>query len=311
MGMMCYEGRLVWSRMLLVIPIFFGMLILMSIHRKTALTLSIVIPAYNEEDQLYECLTAIEQQTEPPEEVIVVDNNSVDRTARIARHFAFVTLVREPRQGLRFSRNTGLNAATGQLLGRIDADTQIDPDWCARARRSFENDGQLMGLTGPVCYHDMPLPALGLWGDRGIRNFLFTLNRSPLLYGSNMVLRREAWHAVLPMLCKNGEFFEDTDMTIHLRRLHFKLAFCPDLVAGVSARRMDDGWSDFRENMRQFDATFARHGERSAAAIGAKFVYLALYLSFKPLRYVFDPFNRQFMLPKNKFLAKPRPTSNT
>jgi glycosyltransferase involved in cell wall biosynthesis len=276
------------------------------------LKLSLVIPAYNEEDQLYDCLLAVARQDEPIDEVIVVDNNSSDTTAAIARHFPFVTLMHEPRQGLRYSRNTGLDAASGDILGRIDADTQLAPDWARRARLAFMNDQKLAALTGASAYHDMPLPSVSLWGDRNIRKILFYLNRAPLLYGSNMVLRRETWRAVRPHLCKNGEFFEDSDMTIHLADLGLKLAYDPSLVANVSARRMDDPWPRYRANMRQFDATFASHQQKSPAATGAKYVYLWLFLMFKPIRFVFDTDTRQFRLARtNRLTVKARPTSNT
>src|SRR5687768_15841626 len=111
------------------------------------LTLSIIIPAYNEEAHLGACLQAIADQTEPPDEVIVVDNNSTDRTAKIARSFPFVRLLHEKRQGLRATRSRGVTAARGEIIGRIDADTRLGPEWAAIARRVFA-DSNVMGVVG-------------------------------------------------------------------------------------------------------------------------------------------------------------------
>jgi len=91
--------------------------------------ISIVIPVYNEESQLAACRDAISQQKESPFEVIVVDNNSTDSTVRVALSFPFVTLIREPRQGVMHARTTGFDAARGDIIGRIDADTILPPDW--------------------------------------------------------------------------------------------------------------------------------------------------------------------------------------
>jgi len=55
--------------------------------------ISIIIPAYNEERYLGRCLDAIAAQSVRPYEVIVVDNNSSDDTAKVAQRYPFVTLL--------------------------------------------------------------------------------------------------------------------------------------------------------------------------------------------------------------------------
>ncbi|MGH7195306.1 MAG: glycosyltransferase family 2 protein [Candidatus Saccharimonadales bacterium] len=278
-------------------------------------SLTIVIPAYNEQTQLPGCLAAIAAQTEMPDEVIVVDNNSSDLTAAIARKFDFVTLISEPRQGLRFARNSGLNAARGQIIGRIDADTRLSPDWSATARRAMAG-GAVDALTGPCFYHDMPLANLSLILDNALRRSLFWLNRYPLLYGSNMVIKRSVWQALGHDLCTRGEFFEDLDMTIHLRTKNYRLQYWPRLVAGVSSRRLNDSPAAFAANMRLYGATFRAHGQFSLAALGARTVFRATYRPLKFIRQMYNaPANQRF-LPVNfgepqAPELQPRPSSNT
>src|SRR5262245_36697630 len=91
--------------------------------------LSIVIIAFNEEKHIGPCLEAIAHQTVAPDEVIVVDNNSTDRTVQIASSYPFIKVIHETEQGMIPARNTGLDAAKGDLLARIDADTRIPPQW--------------------------------------------------------------------------------------------------------------------------------------------------------------------------------------
>jgi glycosyltransferase involved in cell wall biosynthesis len=274
-------------------------------------SLSIVVPAFNEQSQLRDCLVAIASQTEPPEEVIVVDNNSSDATAAVANSFDFVTVVREPRQGLRYARNTGVDLASGNIIGRIDADTRLTPEWAASARRLFASASSLAAASGPCYYHDMPCKNLSLAGDNFCRENLFKLTGSPLLYGSNMVFRREAWLAVRARLCKTGEFFEDMDLTIHLRELGLKIAYDRSLAVGVSARRMDDSPRDFLANCRFYGATFARHDLFSWSAIGAKYIFLTIYPLAKIIRRIYDPASGKLLLAANRAKLKPRPTSNT
>ncbi|HEX7964030.1 MAG TPA: glycosyltransferase family A protein, partial [Candidatus Saccharimonadales bacterium] len=92
-------------------------------------SVSIVIPAYNEERHLAACLEAIRAQSEPPLEVVVVDNNSTDRTAEIARRYPFVRVVHEERQGIVFARGAGFDAARGDIIARIDADIVLPAGW--------------------------------------------------------------------------------------------------------------------------------------------------------------------------------------
>lgn len=100
------------------------------------LTVSIVIPAWNEEERIADCLTNATRQTVMPHEVIVVDNRSTDATVDIVKQFmeehpdAPVRLLhQDDEQGLIPTRNYGLNHATGDVLGRVDADCMLKPDW--------------------------------------------------------------------------------------------------------------------------------------------------------------------------------------
>src|SRR5689334_13492261 len=93
------------------------------------LRVSFVIPVYNEAEQIADCLQAIAQQTVAPFEVLVIDNNSNDGTAAVAANFPFVKVLRERRQGVVYARDRGCNAAKGDIIARIDADTIISEDW--------------------------------------------------------------------------------------------------------------------------------------------------------------------------------------
>src|SRR4051812_9489646 len=91
--------------------------------------ISIVIPVYNEAQNLDACLRAIARQTTAAYEVIVVDNNSTDGSLAVAQTFPFVTVITERRQGIVHARDRGYNAARGDIIARIDADSLLPKDW--------------------------------------------------------------------------------------------------------------------------------------------------------------------------------------
>jgi glycosyltransferase involved in cell wall biosynthesis len=90
-------------------------------------TISIIIPAHNEEDYLAATLNALNRQDYPACEIVVVANGCTDRTAEVAQEKCH-RLVTLSQKGLGVSRNLGARMATGELLLFLDADTLLEPD---------------------------------------------------------------------------------------------------------------------------------------------------------------------------------------
>lgn len=82
-------------------------------------TVSVIIPAYNEEQCLPARPNALAAQTVKPFEVIVVDNASTDKTAEVAARYPFVTVLREPERGRVFARKAGFRHASGTILADL------------------------------------------------------------------------------------------------------------------------------------------------------------------------------------------------
>lgn len=122
--------------------------------------LSIVIPAYNEEGYLGKCLESIERQLDDKDydvEVIVVNNASTDNTNDIASSFSDVIVVDEPRKGLVQARHAGLAASSGELVANVDADTILPKGWLKKVMSEFDKNEELVALSGPYIYYDLPL----------------------------------------------------------------------------------------------------------------------------------------------------------
>jgi GT2 family glycosyltransferase len=98
------------------------------------LSISVIIPAYNEQENIFSCLESLICQKYPSHdyEIIVVDNESTDSTPEIAKNFEVQLLARQPGNVGRV-RNLGAQHAQGTILAFIDADCVVDPDWISRA----------------------------------------------------------------------------------------------------------------------------------------------------------------------------------
>ena len=248
------------------------------------LTLSIVIPAYNEQDYLRACLDSVADQTIMPTEVIVVDNNSTDQTAAIASEYNFVKLIKEPRQGVFYASTTGFNAASSDVIGRIDSDTVLRSDWVEQVLAGFTRSN-IAAVTGPVNYYDMPLPQVNFWFDHIMRWATYNFSRStPFLYGSNLAVSRKAWSSVCAELCKDQDIHEDIDLAIHLRNYGYQIAYDKHLMSGASGRRYNDSIRSFSGYLAMYRRTYARHKLHSPILYPALFLWSLGYLLMHPWR---------------------------
>lgn len=214
------------------------------------MTISIIIPAYNEEKRLPMCLQSImENKTSAVLEVIVVDNASTDRTAEVAAGFSGVRVVREERKGLTFARQRGLMEARGTLLANIDADTRLSAQWFPIIDKRFTADASLIGLSGPYDYYDLPA-----WQRFGVRLY-WTFLALPMwwltgsvMVGGNFVVRKDAMERIGGFDTSIAFYGEDTDLA---RRLHAigTVRFDLKFVIQSSGRRLQSegiiksGWT--------------------------------------------------------------------
>ncbi|MFN4001757.1 glycosyltransferase [Microcella sp.] len=257
-------------------------------------TVSIVVPAYNEEQTIRSCVTAALTQTVPAHEVIVVDNRSTDRTAEIVAELqaanpdAPLRLLRQfDEQGLVPTRNLGLDSATGEVIGRIDADSVLEPTWVAEVQKAFV-DPSVAAATGPVLYYDMPLRRFGLRADDTLRRAMLRLAREyHFVFGSNMALRATAWQAIRDEVCRDEDdlFHEDIDISVHLYDAGLTAVYVPTMVTGMSARRVDDSPRDYVSYVGRFDRTYTHHDVRNRALRAPAWVFLAVYPIAKGLRW--------------------------
>jgi glycosyltransferase involved in cell wall biosynthesis len=246
------------------------------------LRISIIVPVYNEADHIASCLRAIAAQTVRPYEVIVIDNNSTDTTALIAAQFPFVTVLHEPRQGVVHARNTGFNAAQGEIIGRIDGDTVIDTHWVETLERVFQ-DETLAAVTGKITYNDVAWAPLVNRIDLFFRRyFAWVLGREVALQGTNMGIRRTAWLDVRGSTCAKRGLHEDFDLAVHLNWRGHTKRFDEQLKATIGFRQTESGWFEFAQYAMQSPRTYARHGLKSQRHM-YPVVFLTVVVFYVPL----------------------------
>ncbi|MDE2030845.1 MAG: glycosyltransferase family 2 protein [Patescibacteria group bacterium] len=120
-------------------------------------TISLIIPAYNEEKYIGECLEYITKNSNGKFfEIIVVSNASTDRTVEVASKYPGVKVVNENRKGVMWARERGRLEAKGEILAFIDADNHMPSGWIEKIEKEFSNNDKLVCLSGPYIYYDIP-----------------------------------------------------------------------------------------------------------------------------------------------------------
>lgn len=207
---------------------------------------SFVIPAYNEEASVGDCIRAIEREAKTvsvPCEIIVVNNASTDKTHEVAASFAGVRVVDEPKKGIVSARAAGYAVSTGDIVANIDADTRLTPGWLARVVREFERNPKLAGLSGPYIYYDLPLRtriAVRIFYLFGFVLYIvdrFILGVGSMLQGGNFVVARWAMDKAGGFDTTISFYGEDTDVARRLQQVG-DVKFTFGLPALSSGRRL-------------------------------------------------------------------------
>lgn len=157
--------------------------------------LSIIIPAFNEERLITECLDSISesltanQETGFTSEVIVVDNNSTDKTAELAEQ-AGVQVVFEPINQIGRARNAGAAVAKGDWLLFVDADSLLNPGMIADILNMIKT-GRHVG-----CGSTMHMPGLNWWGNGVLKTWTAMSVLFRWASGALVVCRTDAFRDV-------------------------------------------------------------------------------------------------------------------
>ena len=191
---------------------------------------SIIIPAYNAQKTLAECLTACLAQDYPDFEVIVVDDGSTDHASAVAKHFEAVRYHRQSNAGPASARNTGARLASGEILVYTDADCVPKPDWLSQLVAGFGEGIVAVGGTYAIANPSSRLARV-VQAEIAQRHRQFK-GDVDFLGSFNVAYRRAAFEAI-------GGFDEsyrqasgeDNDLAYRLHDQSGRMVFNPKAVA--------------------------------------------------------------------------------
>jgi glycosyltransferase involved in cell wall biosynthesis len=99
---------------------------------------SLIIPCFNAEKTIKKCIDSALSQSLPFHEIILVDNNSQDKSKRIYLEYNDLKIINCLKQGASAARNSGLQKASGDYVAFVDSDVELDQDWNKNMCDSFE-----------------------------------------------------------------------------------------------------------------------------------------------------------------------------
>lgn len=203
------------------------------------LLVSVVVAAFNEEKNLPSCLESVLNQNFPKDEyeIIVVDNNSTDKTVEVARKYG-VRVVAEQRQGNTYAISKGMSSAKGEIIATLDADTAAEPNWLNLIKNTFA-DKNVVGATGNADIKSgnkiLDWMSPKLYGAFLRFNFLIG---KPHLTGFNLIVRKSAFDEIGGI---NEKFTMSPDVDLGLRiNKKGKVVYVKDMKVLTSFRRWKD-----------------------------------------------------------------------
>lgn len=225
--------------------------------------LSVVVCVRNEEARLRDCLQTVFQNE--PDEVVLIDGGSTDRTLEIARQFPEIKIIESPNSSLPRDRQIGIDATRNQYVAMIDADHRLQPGDLQSLAKDMEEYNFDIVQSGLVSHS-----VTGFWDAAEDESWELTQN---IPGRRNMV-------GVAPAIFNKKVFeyarFDDhITSTIEDTDFSYRLSQFPELRFGVGRTKIRQyHFADFRTYVKKFqwygkgDGEFCRkHPERAASMV--------------------------------------------
>lgn len=211
--------------------------------------ISVIIPAWNEEEYIARSLNALHQQTFPRKniEIIVVDNVSTDHTGLLAQIHGANKVVFESRKGTNFARQRGIDESTADIIAFLDADCVPPPEWLEKIYTKLsEKNNRCAAIAGSYVFHVNPTDSLFLaqevyrWIVMPTMSTLFgrILGRGGVLIGGNFASFKENFQKINGLDTSFTFFGDDASIAKKFGEIGY-VEFDPLLYVLTSTRRFE------------------------------------------------------------------------
>lgn len=197
---------------------------------------SIVIPIYNAEKYLAECLESLIHQTLKEIEIICVNNGSTDNSQKILEEYAEkdnrINILNNENNGPGAARNFGINAASGEYIGLCDSDDWVDLDFFEKLYNTAEKYNAELVCASMVRarkFHKkfrIKVDKEAVFSE--VQEKLEACNAPKMCYVTNKIYKTKALKAT-GITFREGCFFEDIDYTFKIIYLLEKVAVVPNV----------------------------------------------------------------------------------
>lgn len=195
---------------------------------------SIIVPVYNVEKYIRNCLDSIRNQTFTDWECILVDDGSTDKSGAICDEYAVadtrIKAIHKTNGGVATARQTGVDAAKGEYLIHADPDDYVEPEMLDEMIAEIQR--QRVDILVVDLYREKDCGAIELWKQTFSGSTSKDLAEEILLqrlHGSlcNKIVRQSCYKSANPHFYPGVDYYEDNLIWVQMSKSDFSVGYLP------------------------------------------------------------------------------------